>query len=332
MDYSPPGFSVDGILQARILEEVAIPFSRFFIVLILHISLVIVCLPCRMYIGFKKTLSTLFTSIILMPRVVSGTAQKVQSCNLLERKSACILEGISDKLVSIVCREKVEGPNTLFCYQLRRFPGHKTLLFFKCYFFIITYLFYFWLCWVFVALHGLSLLAVSRGYSCLRCAGFSLRWLLVWSTASRAPELQYCSTQAQLLCSMWNIPRLGIKPMTLHWSVDSYPLHHQGSPQDFIFKTRTILGKMELLVTLGKALHIFKGDGLPFESNQMDLYLDKNKNSHLYLSSIYYRHCASTLNTFSHLISKVTMRQAFYPHNTEQEAPDTERIKKLSQS
>ena len=38
---------------------------------------------------------------------------------------------------------------------------------------------YFWLCWVFVAVHGLSLVAASRGYSSLRCAGFSLRWLLL---------------------------------------------------------------------------------------------------------------------------------------------------------
>ena len=30
MDCSPPGFSVHGILQARILEWVAIPFSRGF--------------------------------------------------------------------------------------------------------------------------------------------------------------------------------------------------------------------------------------------------------------------------------------------------------------
>ena len=28
MDYSPPGSSVQGVLQARILEWVAIPFSR----------------------------------------------------------------------------------------------------------------------------------------------------------------------------------------------------------------------------------------------------------------------------------------------------------------
>ena len=42
------------------------------------------------------------------------------------------------------------------------------------------YLFiYFWLRWVFVAAHGLSLAAASGGYSSLRCAGFSLQWLLV---------------------------------------------------------------------------------------------------------------------------------------------------------
>ena len=33
---------------------------------------------------------------------------------------------------------------------------------------------------------GFSLVAVSRGYSSLLCAGFSLRWLLLlWSTGSR---------------------------------------------------------------------------------------------------------------------------------------------------
>ena len=32
--------------------------------------------------------------------------------------------------------------------------------------------------WVFIAVHGLSLVAASRGYSSLACAGFSLQWLL----------------------------------------------------------------------------------------------------------------------------------------------------------
>ena len=44
-------------------------------------------------------------------------------------------------------------------------------------FFFLIYLF--WLCWVFVAACGLSLVAASGCYSSLRCTGFSLRWLLV---------------------------------------------------------------------------------------------------------------------------------------------------------
>ena len=44
-----------------------------------------------------------------------------------------------------------------------------------------------WLRWVFVAVRGFSLAAASGGYSLLRCAGFSLRWLLLLqSTGSRA--------------------------------------------------------------------------------------------------------------------------------------------------
>ena len=38
---------------------------------------------------------------------------------------------------------------------------------------------YFWLCWVFVALRGLSLVGASGGYSLLWCVGFSLWWLLL---------------------------------------------------------------------------------------------------------------------------------------------------------
>ena len=37
---------------------------------------------------------------------------------------------------------------------------------------------YFWLHWIFVTALGLSLVAVSRGYSLLWCEGFSLWWLL----------------------------------------------------------------------------------------------------------------------------------------------------------
>ena len=41
------------------------------------------------------------------------------------------------------------------------------------------FFFYFWLHWVFVAVRGLSLVAASKGYSSLWCAGFLLRRLLL---------------------------------------------------------------------------------------------------------------------------------------------------------
>ena len=44
---------------------------------------------------------------------------------------------------------------------------------------VLFYYYLFWLRWVFVAARRLSLVAVSGGYSSLRCAGFSLRWLLI---------------------------------------------------------------------------------------------------------------------------------------------------------
>ena len=72
-------------------------------------------------------------------------------------------------------------------------PGNPKNVFFFFFFFNKSiYLFiYFWLCWVFVAVHGLSLVATSGGYSSLRCAGFSLWWLLLMqSTGSRGAWAQ----------------------------------------------------------------------------------------------------------------------------------------------
>ena len=62
----------------------------------------------------------------------------------------------------------------------------------------INYFIYFWLRWVFVAAHGLSLVAASGGHSLLWCAGFSLRWLLLLqSTGSRHASFSSFSTRAQ---------------------------------------------------------------------------------------------------------------------------------------
>ena len=57
---------------------------------------------------------------------------------------------------------------SLFNTKVRN--GHPLYFFYK-----FIYLFiYFWLHWVFVAARGLSLVVASRGYSSLRCTGFSL--------------------------------------------------------------------------------------------------------------------------------------------------------------
>ena len=63
-----------------------------------------------------------------------------------------------------------------FLFILFGCPG---LLFFILFKNLFIYLFIFGLCWVFVAVRGLSLVVASRAYSSLRCMGFSLQWLLL---------------------------------------------------------------------------------------------------------------------------------------------------------
>ena len=56
---------------------------------------------------------------------------------------------------------------------------------------------YFWLRWVFIAAHGLSLAVAIGGYSSLRCAGFSLQWfVLLQSTGSRRAGFSSCGMRA----------------------------------------------------------------------------------------------------------------------------------------
>ena len=61
----------------------------------------------------------------------------------------------------------------------------------------LMYLFFFNLSWVFVAACGLSLVVASGGYSLLRCAGFSLQWLLLlWTADSTDMSFNCCGMQA----------------------------------------------------------------------------------------------------------------------------------------
>lgn len=62
----------------------------------------------------------------------------------------------------------------------------------------------------------------------LRCSGFSLQCLLlVWSTGSAVVAHGLSCRKA---CGIF--PDEGSNPCSLRWQADSYPLHHQGSPQN----------------------------------------------------------------------------------------------------
>ena len=110
------------------------------------------------------------------------------------------------------------------------------------YLFLFLKFIYFWLHWVFIGSRGLSLAAVSRGYSSWRCMSFSLRWLLLLrSTGSRRTGFSSCGTWAQqswlmgsraqaqqlllhgLSCSAacGIFPDQVSNPCPLHWQVDS---------------------------------------------------------------------------------------------------------------
>ena len=107
-------------------------------------------------------------------------------------------------------------------------------LFFKYTFFFFFNLFiiYFWLCWVFVSVRGLSLVAANGGHSSSRCAGLSLsRPLLLRSTGSRRAGSAIVAHGPSRSAACGILPDQGSNPCPLHWQADSQPLRHQGSPK-----------------------------------------------------------------------------------------------------
>ena len=108
------------------------------------------------------------------------------------------------------------------------------ILFFLSFFFLnkFIYLFiYFWLCWVFVSVWGLSLVAASGGHSSSRCMGLSLSWpLLLRSTDSRRAGSVVVAHGPSCSAACGIFPDQGSNLCPLHWQADSQPLRHHGSP------------------------------------------------------------------------------------------------------
>ena len=95
---------------------------------------------------------------------------------------------------------------------------------------------YFWLCWVFVSVRGLSPVAASGGHSSSRCAGLSpSRPLLLRSTGSRRAGSVAVAHGPSRSTACGIFPDQGSNPCPLHWQADSQPLCHQGSPRLWVF-------------------------------------------------------------------------------------------------
>ena len=91
-----------------------------------------------------------------------------------------------------------------------------------------------WLCWVFVSVRGLSLVAASGGHSSSRCAGLSLsRPLLLQSTGSRRAGSVVGAHGPSCSAACGIFPDQGSNPCPPHWQADSQPLRHEGSPLRF---------------------------------------------------------------------------------------------------
>ena len=53
-------------------------------------------------------------------------------------------------------------------------------------------------------------------------------------------RLSSCGSRAQLLRGMWDLPRPGLEPVSLHWQADSQPLRHQGSPCCYSYSLQSL--------------------------------------------------------------------------------------------
>ena len=91
---------------------------------------------------------------------------------------------------------------------------------------------YFWLLWVFVVARGLSLVAVSGGYSSLRCEGFSLPWFSCCRARTLGTWASVVVARGLSSCGSWALER------RLSGSV----VPGQGSPWGNILKDLECLG------------------------------------------------------------------------------------------
>ena len=141
----------------------------------------------------------------------SGIPAKWQALNL-NCKAECLLpfHSYHPACTKVVCVDT----SFLFFFNCWLPP----VIFFLSFLFLFKNLFiYFWLCWVFLSVRGLSLVAASRGHSSSRCAGLSLsRPLLLWSIGSRGAGSVVVAHGPSCSAACGILPDQGSNPRPLH--------------------------------------------------------------------------------------------------------------------
>ena len=147
---------------------------------------------------FNKDLEELKSKQTMMNNTVNEIKNSVEGINSRITEAEERISDLEDKIVEITTGEQNKEKRTKRIEDSLRDLWDNI----KCTNFVflqIYYLFvYFCLCWIFVAVRGLSLVVASGGCSSLWCMGFSLWWLLLlWSTDSRRMGFSSCGTWAQ---------------------------------------------------------------------------------------------------------------------------------------
>ena len=88
---------------------------------------------------------------------------------------------------------------------------------------------------------GFSLAVVIGGCSSLQGVGFSLQWLLLWSTGSRAHGLSSCRVRAWLRQGMWDLPRPGIESVPPALAGRFFTIEPAGEPKRELFESPKVL-------------------------------------------------------------------------------------------
>ena len=115
------------------------------------------------------------------------------------------------------------------------------------------------LCWVFVSVQGLSLVAASASHSSSWCTGLSLSWpLLLRSTGSRRAGSVIVAHRSSCSTACGIFPDQGLNPCPLHWQADSQPLRHQGSPCIHFLMANNSVGAIFLPEKKNKGKQYFK--------------------------------------------------------------------------